>query len=74
MAVTALIVLIVAKCIVNSFAIIGMNMNVLVLIVAKCIVNINTLKKLEYELYVLIVAKCIVNRDSRTWYNENIMY
>ena len=54
-------VLIVAKCIVNSFAEIMMYTFTSVLIVAKCIVNRALYRQMVSAFLVLIVAKCIVN-------------
>ena len=55
------LVLIVAKCIVNGInELAGLNATI-VLIVAKCIVNIINQLKAKILAFVLIVAKCIVN-------------
>ena len=57
------IVLIVAKCIVNSVIPLFQYKLLFVLIVAKCIVNAD-LEHVKFKfIYVLIVAKCIVNRQ-----------
>ena len=55
------LVLIVAKCIVNSEIYAGKVESVAVLIVAKCIVNSKFAISCKSENIVLIVAKCIVN-------------
>ena len=56
-----MIVLIVAKCIVNMVHAGDVGKFAEVLIVAKCIVNDCLEVSSEYEWKVLIVAKCIVN-------------
>ena len=55
------LVLIVAKCIVNSFRNSIDNLKTSVLIVEKSIVNVAEEKDVKEALDVLIVAKCIVN-------------
>ena len=57
----SLLVLIVAKCIVNVYGKNGQLNMIHVLIVAKCIVNRFNDDILVRKAYVLIVAKCIVN-------------
>ena len=56
-----LLVLIVAKCIVNEEVAEFIADTTVVLIVAKCIVNLGSRFNLDELNYVLIVAKCIVN-------------
>ena len=56
-----IIVLIVAKCIVNMLKSLMTNNKLPVLIVAKCIVNVTLCCECPVVLLVLIVAKCIVN-------------
>ncbi len=55
------IVLIVAKCNVNAFDLLGQGIDAVVLIVAKCNVNLTYSVKNEGVIIVLIVAKCNVN-------------
>ena len=57
----SILVLIVAKCIVNTNSNGVLNVLNAVLIVAKCIVNLVSNHFLSLQDYVLIVAKCIVN-------------
>ena len=56
-------VLIVAKCIVNSFIVSHSFSFTIVLIVAKCIVNSDIISGEQKNNNVLIVAKCIVNKN-----------
>ena len=59
-----IIVLIVAKCIVNGTQLLKNVQDYVVLIVAKCIVNHLGFKFIYSYMTVLIVAKCIVNGGS----------
>ena len=56
-----ILVLIVAKCIVNNNQMYKLMLDGQVLIVAKCIVNRIQVERYMGMSYVLIVAKCIVN-------------
>ena len=68
------IVLIVAKCIVNLVVYKALVLLFLVLIVAKCIVNLTALNVTNVLEKVLIVAKCIVNQTSRHYEEEEVLY
>ena len=60
-----MLVLIVAKCIVNIKVYMDVEESQAVLIVAKCIVNPVEFITCISSSFVLIVAKCIVNHDTR---------